>query len=77
LADENFIISFITQIEFLGYKDKASEEFISLAEVIETDKQIIKICIDLRKNYRIKLPDALISATALAHNINTCYKQRK
>jgi len=69
--DENFIISFITQIEYLGYKDisKDSEEFISLAEVIETDKQIIQICIDLRKNYKIKLPDALIASTALARNL--------
>ena len=69
--DENFIISFITQIEYLGYKDisKDSEEFISLAEVIETDKQIIQICIGLRKNYKIKLPDALIASTALARNL--------
>jgi len=69
--DENFIISFITQIEYLGYKDisKASEEFISLADVIEVDKLIIQICIDLRKNYKIKLPDALIAATALAYNL--------
>ena len=71
VINENFIISFITQIEYLGYKDvsKSSEEFISLADVIEIDKHIILICIDLRKNYKIKLPDALIAATALARNL--------
>jgi predicted nucleic acid-binding protein len=67
----NFIISFITLIEYLGYKHitKSSEEFISLAEVIGTDSLLIQNCINLRKNYKIKLPDAIIAATALAHNL--------
>jgi predicted nucleic acid-binding protein len=71
VINENFIISFVTQIEFLGYKNisKSSEDFISLANVIEVDKYIIQICIDLRKNYKIKIPDALIAATALAQNL--------
>ena len=70
IINENFIVSFITLIEYLGYKDipKSSEEFISLAEIIEIDKNIIKICIDLRRNYKIKLPDAIIASTALANN---------
>ena len=69
IMDEDFIVSFITYIEFLGYKDtsKATEEFISLAEVIEINKTIIDTCIALRKTQRIKLPDAIISATALAY----------
>jgi predicted nucleic acid-binding protein len=48
---------------------KSSEDFISLATVIEVDKYIIQTCIDLRKNYKIKIPDALIAATALAQNL--------
>ena len=53
--NDDFIISFITQIEYLGYKNisKTSEEFISLATVVGTDKQIIQSCIDLRKNYNL------------------------
>jgi len=71
VVNEDFIISFITLIEYLGYKDisESSEIFISLAEVIETDKAIIQHCIDLRKTTKIKLPDAIIAATALAHNL--------
>jgi predicted nucleic acid-binding protein len=71
VIDESFIVSFITLIEYLGYKDitKHSEKFIALAEVIETDKIIIGTCINLRKNYRVKLPDAIIAATALARNL--------
>ena len=54
-----------------GYKNitKSSEDFISLADVIEIDKQIIQTCIDLRKKYKIKLPDAIIAATAQARNL--------
>jgi predicted nucleic acid-binding protein len=71
VINENFIVSFITLIEFIGYKNvtKSSEEFISLADVVETDKFIIQICIDLRKTCNIKLPDAIIAATALARNL--------
>ena len=71
IINDNFIVSFITFIEYLGYKyiTKSSEEFISLAEVIEIDKFIIQNCIDLRKNHKIKLPDAIIAATALVRNL--------
>ena len=69
--NDDFIISFITLIEYLGYKNisKSSEEFIKLADVIEIDKPIIRSCIDLRKNHKIKLPDAIIAATALTRNL--------
>ncbi|MDR3286306.1 MAG: type II toxin-antitoxin system VapC family toxin [Prevotellaceae bacterium] len=79
VIDENFIVSFITLIEYLGYKDitKSSEEFISLADIIETDRLIIQNCIDLRKNYKIKLPDALIAATALSHNLTLITNNEK
>jgi predicted nucleic acid-binding protein len=71
VINENFIISFITLIEYLGYKyiNQSSEEFIALAEVVGTDKLIIQRCIDLRKEYKIKLPDAIIAATALVRNL--------
>lgn len=51
LIDINFTISFITYIEYLGFKDvsKVAEDFVKLADVIEVDKHIIDICIELRK----------------------------
>lgn len=68
IINENFTISFITYIEFLGYKytTQATEEFIALANVIEINKSIIDNCIALRKAQPIKLPDAIIAATALS-----------
>jgi predicted nucleic acid-binding protein len=70
VIDEEFNVSFITYIEFLGYKDapKATENLIGLANVLHINNTIIDICIGLRKQIRIKLPDAIIAATALAYN---------
>ena len=69
--NDYFTVSFITYIEFLGYKavTQANKDFIALANVIEIDKNIIDTCIELRKTHRIKLPDAIIAATALVHNL--------
>jgi predicted nucleic acid-binding protein len=71
VIDENFTISFINYIEFLGYADvsEVMKVFISLATVIEMDKSIIDQTILLRKKYRIKLPDAIIAATAITLNL--------
>jgi predicted nucleic acid-binding protein len=68
IINEDFNISFITYIEFLGYKNASSvtEEFIALADVIIINKVIMDICVKLRKSNRIKLPDAIIASTALA-----------
>jgi len=67
--NQDFTVSFITYIEFLGYKDATTEteDFIALANVLETNKTIIDTCIAIRKSHRIKLPDAIIAATALAY----------
>ena len=70
IIDENFTVSFITYIEFLGYKSltEASGLFIKLAKVVEINKMVIDACIKLRKTQRIKLPDSIIAATAIVHN---------
>ncbi|WP_257669822.1 type II toxin-antitoxin system VapC family toxin [Parapedobacter tibetensis] len=71
IIDEDFTVSFVTYIEFLGYKSvsKETKEFMALATVIEIDKDIIDTCIALRKSRSIKLPDAIIAATALSKNL--------
>ena len=68
VINQNFIVSFVTYIEFLGYKDatQTTKDFISLAHVIEINKSIIDTCIFIRKAQSIKLPDAIIAATALS-----------
>lgn len=71
IIDKEFTVSFITYIEFLRYKDvtKETEDFIALANVLEINKEIIQTCINLRKSKVIKLPDAIIAATALVSDL--------
>lgn len=72
IIDEDFTVSFVTYIEFLGYINisKATKEFMALASVIEIDKDIIDTCIALRKSQSIKLPDAIIASTALSRGLS-------
>jgi predicted nucleic acid-binding protein len=64
-------ISIITRIEVLGWQGHTEQSLIaarallSLFEEINLNKAIADCCIELRKTYKIKLPDAIIAATAL------------
>ncbi len=77
--DSNFTISFVSYIEFLGYKNtsKTIEDFVSLADIVEINKSIIDQTISLRKSYKIKLPDAIIAATAIVLNITLISRNNK
>lgn len=69
----NFIISFINELELLSYpnlsksEENKIEEFIHSIDVLDMNTLIKQETIILRKKYRIKLPDAIICATALVH----------
>lgn len=69
------IISVITRIELIGFdpKDQRTEEafalFVNAATELGSDKVVILTTIELRKRIRIKLPDAIIAATALVHDL--------
>ena len=66
-------ISIITRIEILGWQGHteaslvAAKNLLSLLEEIDLNQIIANQCIALRKMYKIKLPDAIIAATALTH----------
>ena len=70
IVNSDFVVSFVSYIEFLGYSGvtDAMNEFIGFANVIEIDKTIINKTIEIRQSKRIKLPDAIIAATALVLN---------
>jgi len=71
----NASISVITKIEELGYSFTNKDEHNLLKDicnelpVIALSDQIAEVTIQLRSNYRIKLPDAIIYATALVENV--------
>lgn len=70
VIDNHFNISFITYIEYLSFKSITNEaiEFIELSNIVEVNKKIIKSTIIIRQNKSIKLPDAIIAATAINTN---------
>jgi predicted nucleic acid-binding protein len=74
LKDE-IAISVITKIEVLGFsfKNKSEHELLlaicNELKVIPLTDLIVEETISLRKNYNIKLPDAIIYATALVENV--------
>ena len=67
-------VSIVTQIEVLGFSTtseayKILTDFFEDALVLPLSDEVAQKTIELRKNYKIKLPDAIIAATALAYNL--------
>jgi predicted nucleic acid-binding protein len=65
-------ISIITQIELLCWNtDETTTEnvkgFIADSVVLDIGPDVIAQCVAIRKGKKIKTPDAIIAATALAH----------
>ena len=67
-------ISVITEIEALSWlaPDEIYEtiikEFIEDANVLPLSKEVIAKCVQIRRNKKIKTPDAIIAATAIVHD---------
>ena len=67
-------ISVITKIEVLGYKTaiEASlllNSFVDDSAVYDLSDEIVKKTIEIRKEHKIKIPDAIIAATAMTHGL--------
>lgn len=68
-------ISAITEIELLCWTSATEKDlevihsFISDAMVIELERPIKLKTADIRKRHKIKLPDAIIAATALVYDL--------
>ena len=75
IVDTKPMISIITKIETLGYNFTSKEEqttfeiFIFGSIVLELNNDIVNKTISIRKSKKIKLPDAIIAATALANEL--------
>ena len=67
-------LSVITKIEALSWRnaDFAKENivriFIDYSNIIALSDMIVNECISIRRNHRIKTPDAIIAATAIVNN---------
>ncbi|MFN6946462.1 MAG: PIN domain-containing protein [Cytophagaceae bacterium] len=48
---------------------KKVEDFLTSVSIIDINSEIKKITIGLKRNYKIKLPDAIIAATSYYMNL--------
>lgn len=74
LVDDDSKVSFITKIELLVWNPpnpndiKIREEFLAGSEILYINDDVIIRATQIRKETKIKLPDAIIAATAIANN---------
>jgi len=72
---EPFYVSQVSRMELLGYPGITAHEenllnhFLSLVTVLPINDSICNEAIVLCRKARIKLPDSLIAATAVCHNL--------
>lgn len=71
-----YLVSVITEIELLSYPNMSDSEglivrdFLDNITVVGLTNNIKELAIAFRKNYRLKLPDAIVVATAKSLNAN-------
>ncbi len=68
-------LSVINQIELLGFGGNLQGEmaivksFVQESKILSLSNSVVEKTIELRIRHKIKLPDAIIAATALTHNL--------
>ncbi len=71
----NFGISFISEVELLGFKGISKIEEAKLKQlindsfVLDWNQKIKEQTIELRKKYIIKLPDAIVASTSIIYKL--------
>ncbi|MDR0844467.1 MAG: type II toxin-antitoxin system VapC family toxin [Tannerella sp.] len=74
IVDKMPNISVISQIEVLRYNASAGvmnvlSDFVDSSVILPLDNNVAEVTIDLCRQSKIKLPDGIIAATALVHNL--------
>jgi predicted nucleic acid-binding protein len=73
--DQTPTISVITEIEALSWintdknKEHIVKAFVQDATVLALTSSVVAQCVRIRRSRKIKTPDAIIAATAIAHNL--------
>ncbi len=73
ILETSFYISVITKLEILGWRGhtektfKETKSFIEEAVIIGLEDEIVDEAINLRRQKKIKLADAVIAATAIVY----------
>ncbi|NEQ40630.1 MAG: type II toxin-antitoxin system VapC family toxin [Okeania sp. SIO3I5] len=74
LPNATYFVSVVTEIELLSYPNLTPVEEVQIRDflaqiiVVDINYHIKELAIALRKSYRLKLPDAIVAATAQSQN---------
>jgi predicted nucleic acid-binding protein len=82
VIDATPAVSVITKIETLSFTAPDPHyqillDFMNDANIFALSDAIVDLSINIRKAYKIKLPDAIIAATALAYNLTLITRNTK
>lgn len=75
LQGKSLYVSFLTELELIGYKHITEKEERQIAQVLNEclivplNSSIKQHYVQIRKQYHLKLPDAIVAATALSLNL--------
>ena len=75
IIDDEINVSIINKIEVLSYNPDKDDnystlvDFFDCANIIGLNNEVVDTTIKIRKVYTTKLPDAIIAATALVHDL--------
>lgn len=74
LVDDGACVSVITKIEVLGFSTALDgmeivESYLNRFVILDLDEAVVMKTIELRRSKKIKLPDAIIAATALVYDL--------
>lgn len=78
-----YYLSVISELELLSYggitdtEHEAIQEFLDCVSVVELSSEVRRLAIQLRRRHGLKLPDAIIAATALAKNVPLLTNDKK
>ncbi len=77
------IVSIVSKIEVLAWSsdrgnNQAIKDFVTASELLWLSNPIADETISIRKNHKkVKLPDAIIAATAIVHNLTLITRNEK
>ena len=71
IIDSEFCFSIINKIELLGFSVQRNDiaELVATANIIGLTDAIVEQTIVVRRSKKIKLPDAIIAATCIVHEL--------
>ncbi|MGK7391085.1 MAG: type II toxin-antitoxin system VapC family toxin [Candidatus Cyclobacteriaceae bacterium M2_1C_046] len=75
IADKDLTISFITELELLSFPKLTTETeneikgLLNNCTIVDLKQDIKELTIELRRKYRLKLPDSIIAASAYFYKL--------